>query len=132
MTLLTHHMCTTHRRLSVVVKCVYSYHLLHCAVKGRSHITGRTQFDYANPDARDRARSAWTEFPKTASQLAALAVLPHVHEPAPSHRPRPAQSAGQREAAEELVASYRARSSKRPTTGPWPSRRPSSSTGSTA
>ena len=44
---------------------------------------GRTQFDYANPDARDRARSAWTEFPKTASQLAALAVLPHVHEPAP-------------------------------------------------
>ena len=44
---------------------------------------GRTQFAYANPDARDRARSAWTEFPKTASQLAALAVLPHVHEPAP-------------------------------------------------
>lgn len=43
----------------------------------------RTQFAYANPDARDRARSAWTEFPGTASQLAALAVLPHVHEPAP-------------------------------------------------
>ena len=46
---------------------------------------GRSQFRYANADARDRARSSYASHPRTCQRLATLALLPRVPEPRPDY-----------------------------------------------